>query len=96
MAALMSLIKVSATNSYYTLSFYIAVSEVEPFIPHVDAIVNNLDDSNPEKLYFRAMVSLARATTLYYWKELPDGFVCVIRSRLIRLLFAYRYVVYLP
>ena len=74
-------------------SFFVAVSDVEPFISHADALVDALEDSNPEKQDFRALVGLARATTLlYWWNGIPDDLAHDIRSRLIRLLHAYRYV----
>ena len=74
-------------------SFFVAVSDMEPFISHADALVDALQDSNPEKQDFRVLVGLARATTLLYGRDgVPDGFAHDIRSRLIRLLHAYRYV----
>ena len=98
MSAMTSLIRLS-TRSVLFLStiekLISAVSEVtsEPFIYHVDALVDALEDSNPEKQCFRAFVGLARATTLLYERDVvPDGLAHDIRSRLIRLLHAYRYV----
>ena len=74
-------------------SFFVAVSDVEPFISHADALVDALEDSNPEKQSFRLLVRLARATTLLYYRgDAPVGFAYDIRTRLIRLLHAYRYV----
>ena len=74
-------------------SFFVAVSDVEPFISHADGLVDALEDSNPEKQPFRALVGIARASSLlYYWGDVPDGFAHDIRSSLIRLLHAYRYV----
>ena len=91
MSALTSLIRLSTQEM---TPFFVAVSEVEPFISHADALVDALEDSNPEKQGFRALVGLARATTLFYRRDgVPDGFAHDIRSRLIRLLHAYRYVV---
>ena len=82
------------TGSYWTIApFFIAVSEVEPIISHAEAHVDVLEDSNPEKKCFRALVGLARATTLLYQRnEAPDGFTHDIREGLIQLLHAYRYV----
>ena len=92
MSALTSLINLS-TTTIWTGSFYVAVSEVEPFISHVDALVNALDDSNPEKQCFRALVGLARAASLLYRRdEVPEGFAYDNRSRLIQMVHAYRYV----
>ena len=89
MSALTSLIRLSMQEM---TSFFVAVSEVEPFISHADALVDALEDSNPEKQGFRALVGLARATTLLYRRDdVPDGLAHDIRSRLIRLLHAYRY-----
>ena len=77
--------------------FFVAVSDVEPFISHADGLVDALEDSNPEKQDFRALVGLARATTLLYEPTVvPDGLAHDIRSRLIRLLHAYRYVLPFP
>ena len=90
MSALTSLIRLSTQEN---TSFFVAVSDVEPFISHMDALVDTLEDSNPEKQCFRALVGLARATTnLYRRHDVPDGLAHDIRSRLIRLLHAYRYV----
>ena len=89
MSALTSLIRLSMQEM---TSFFAAVSEVEPFISHADALVDALEDSNPEKQGFRALVGLARATTLLICRDdVPDGLAHDIRSRLIRLLHAYRY-----
>ena len=97
MSALRSLISLSTLEELDLPSFapfFIAVSEVEPFISHADALVDALEDSNPEKQGFRALVGLAKATTLLYWRnDVPDGLAHDIRTRLIRLLHAYRYVV---
>ena len=91
MSALTSIINLSTKNRIG--SFFIVVSEVEPFISHADALVDALDDSNPEKQCFWALVGLARATTLFYLRdEVPDRFVRDIRSRLIQMVHAYRYV----
>ena len=93
MSALTSLINLS-TTTIWTGSFYVAVSEVEPFISHADALVNALEDSNPEKQCFRLLIGLAKATTLLYRRhDVPDGLAHDVRSRLIRLLHAYRYVI---
>ena len=94
MTALTALIKISIKYCSFR-PFFVAVSKIEPFISHAEALVNNLDDSNLEKSYFRAMVSLARAISLRYVRvpEDPNGVVHDIRHRLIRLLYAYRYVV---
>ena len=90
MSALTSLIRLATKRM---TSFFAAVSEVEPFISHADALVDALEDSNPEKQPFRALVGLARATSLFYEPTVvPDGLAHDIRSRLIRLLHAYRYV----
>ena len=92
MSALTSLARLSTMD--LTAAFFVAVSEVEPVISHVDALVDALEDSNPEKQCFRALVGLARATTLLYRRDdVPDGLAHDIRSRLIRLLHAYRYVI---
>ena len=99
MSAMTSLIRLS-TRSVLFLStiekLISAVSEVtsEPFIYHVDALVDALEDSNPEKQCFRALVGLApRATSFLYRRDdIPDGLAHDIRSRLIRLLRVYRYV----
>ena len=89
MSALTSLIHLSTVN--WIDMFFVAVSEEEPFISHAEALVNALLDSNPEKQCFRALVELARAATLLYYRhEVPDGFAHNIRSRLLRLLHAYR------
>ena len=95
MSALTSLINLSmGTGSYWTIApFFIAVSEVEPFISHVDALVDALEDSNPEKKHFRALVELARATTLLYDRnKIPVSFALDIRTRFTQLLNTYRYV----
>ena len=96
MSALTSLIRLSATTGAEWASispFFVAVSDVESFISHADALVDALEDSDPEKQCFRALVGLARATTLLYERDdVPDGLAHDIRSRLIRLLHAYRYV----
>ena len=90
MSALTSLINLSGRA--LVAPFYVAVSEVEPFIAHADALVDALDDSNPEKQCFRALVGLARAAGLLYQRrEVPDRFVRDIRSRLIQMVHAYRY-----
>ena len=90
MSALTSLIRLSTQEM---TPFFVAVSDVEPFISHADALVDALEDSNPEKQWFRVLVGLAKATTLLYHRDdVPDGFAHDIRSRLIRLLHAYRYV----
>ena len=93
MSALTSLIRLSTSSGQEMTSFFVAVSDVEPFISHADALVDALEDSNPEKQDLRALVGLARATTnLYRRDDVPEGFAHDIRSRLIRLLHAYRYV----
>ena len=93
MSALTSLIRLSTSPGLRMTSFFVAVSEVEPFISHADALVDALEDSNPEKQDFRLLIGLARATTLLYRRDdVPDGLAHDIRSRLIRLLHAYRYV----
>ena len=93
MSALTSLIRLATSSRPEMTSFFVAVSEVEPFISHADALVDALEDSNPEKQGFRALVGLARATTLLYGRnDVPVGFAHGIRSRLTRLLHAYRYV----
>ena len=97
MSALTSLIRLSMSNRQKITSFFVAVSDVEPFISHADALVDALEGSNPEKQWFRALVGLARATTLFYERDgVPEGFAHDIRSRLIRLLHAYRYVLPFP
>ena len=94
MSALTSLIRLCAPGGMSMTSFFVAVSGVEPFISHADALVDTLEDSDPEKQDFRMLVGLARATTLLYERDdVPDGLAHDIRSRLIRLLYAYRYVV---
>ena len=93
MSALTSLIRLATSSGPEMISFFVAVSDVEPFISHVDALVDALEDSNQEKQPFRALVGLARAITLLcYQDDVPDGLTHDIRSRLIRLLHAYRYV----
>ena len=93
MSALTSLIRLSTSTGQEMTSFFVAVSDVEPFISHADALVDALEDSNPEKQGFRAFVGLARATTLLYEPTVvPVGLAHDVRSRLIRLLHAYRYV----
>ena len=88
MSALTSLIHLSTVN--WIDMFFVAVSEEEPFISHAEALVDALLDSNPEKQCFRALVELARAVTLLYYRhEVPDGFAHDIRTRLVRLLHAY-------
>ena len=66
MSALTSLIRLSMSNRQKITSFFVAVSDVEPFISHADALVDALEDSNPEKQSFRLLVGLARAITLLY------------------------------
>ena len=91
MAALTSLIHLSTVN--WIDMFFVAVSEEEPFISHAKALVDALLDPNPEKQCFRALVELEKAATLFcYRHEAPDGFAHDIRSRLVWLLYAYRYV----
>ena len=91
MSALTSLIRLATSSRPEMTSFFVAVSEVEPFISHADALVDALEDSNPEKRCFRMLVGLAKATTyLYERNDVPDGFAHDIRSRLIQLLRAYR------
>ena len=93
MSALTSLIRLSTSPGLRMTSFFVAVSDVEPFISHANALVDALEDSNSEKHQFRLLVGLAKATTLLYWRnDVPDGLAHDIRSRLIRLLHAYRYV----
>ena len=89
MSALTSLIRLATSSVQDMTSFFVTVSDVEPFISHADALVDALEDSNPEKQGFRALVGLARATTFLYDRDdVPDGFAHDIRSRLIRLLHA--------
>ena len=101
MSALTSLIRLSTSRGFWwtsIASFFIAVSEVEPLISHVDALVDALEDSNPEKQCFRILVGLAKAVILSCHRtrnNVSDGFAHDIRSRLIRLLRAYRYVLFL-
>ena len=90
MSALTSLIRLSAQKMS---TFFVAVSDVEPFISHADALVDALEDSNPEKQCFRILVGLAKVTIFYHRDDVPDGLAHDIRSRLIRLLHAYRYVI---
>ena len=93
MSALTSLIRLSASSRHEMTPFFVAMSDVEPIISHADALVDALEDSNPEKQCFRLLVGLAKATTLFYKPTVvPVGFAHDIRSRLIRLLRAYRYV----
>ena len=93
MTALTALIKISIKYCSFR-PFFVAVSKIEPFISHAEGLVDTLDDSNPEKSYFRAMVSLARAISVHYVRVPvdPNGVVHDIRYRLIKLLYAYRYV----
>ena len=95
MSALTSLIRLSTSSGTDMTSFFVAVSDVEPFTSHADALVDALEDSNPEKQGFRLLVGLARATTNLYWRnDVPDGLAHDIRSRLLRLLHAYtRYMI---
>ena len=94
MSALTSLIRLSTTSGLEMTSFFVAVSDVEPFTSHADGLVDALEDSNPEKQCFRLLVGLARTTTLLYRRDdVPDGVTHDIRSDLIRLLQAYRYVI---
>ena len=93
MAALTSFIRLSTEHSFWIGTFFVSVAEVEPFVSHVDALVDTLEDSNHEKKYFRALVSLARATSLLYVREeVPTGFALGIRERLKNSLHAYTYV----
>ena len=90
MSALTSLIRLSAQEM---ASFFVAVSDVEPFISHADALVDALEDSNPEKQYFQVLAGLARATILLYWRVVFQvGLAYEIRARHVQLLHAYRYV----
>ena len=91
MSALTSLIRLATSIGHEMTSFFVAVSDVEPFISHANALVGALEDSNSEKQQFRLLVGLAKATTLLYYRD-DDGLAHDIRSRLIRLLHAYRYV----
>ena len=91
MSALTSLARLSTMD--LTAAFFVTVSEEEPSISHVDALVSALEDSSPEKQYFRVLAGLARATTLLYWRGvIPVGSAHDVRSRLILLLHAYGYV----
>ena len=93
MSALTSLIRLVTSSGQEMTSFFVAVSDVEPFISHADALVDALEDSNPEKKYFRALVELARATTLLYDRnKIPVSFALEIRTRFTQLLNTYRYV----
>ena len=97
MAALMTLLKACMADTSLFHPFFVAVSEVEPFILHAEALVDALDDSDPEKSCFRVFVGLARAFSLHYLRK--GDYQCTrithdIRDRLIRLLHAYRYVVH--
>lgn len=96
MSALTSLIHVSTLNGLSWVSlFFVAISEIKPFISRVDTIVNALEDSNQDKQYLQALVGLARATSyLYGREEVPDNFVHDIRGRLVELLRAYMYVLF--
>ena len=97
MAALTSLICISSTSTFEITLFFVVASEVEPFISHAEALVDALDDSNPEKPCFRAFVGLARAFSLHYLREGDSRCIRIthdMRKRLIRLLHAYRYVVH--
>ena len=94
MAALTSLICISSTSTFEITLFFVVASEVEPFISHVDTLVGTLEDSNSEKQFFRALVGLARATTLLFRPEerhVPADFTHDIRTRMIQLLHVYRY-----
>ena len=66
MAAIMSLVCVSSANPDEIGSFFVTVSDVEPFISHIETLVGSLDDSNPEKQHFRALAGLAKAVTNLY------------------------------
>ena len=81
MSALTSLIHLSTVN--WIDMFFVAVSEEEPFISHAEALVDALLDSDPKKKCFRALVELARAATLLYYRhEVPDGFITKFSRKL--------------
>ena len=88
--ALASIIHVSSMNRHSIGPLLVAVSETNPFISHVNAVVEALDNSRPEKQYFQALVRLARAPTILYGQ--PDNFVCTLRRDLIQVIRLYRYV----
>ena len=92
MSALTSLICLSVSYTYTISPIITAASEIEPFISHANALVDSLEDSNPEKQYFRALAGLAKATTLLVWKkEVPNYcFAHDIRKRFIKLLHSYK------
>lgn len=99
MTALTSLIHLSVMQRTATgkFIFLAAVTDVEPLISHINALIDDLEDSNEEKQVFRALVGLARATALLHQRpEIPDGFAQDIRERLIKLLRAYKYVLCIP
>ena len=97
MAALTSLIRLSSASTIPIAPFFVAVSDVEPFISHMDALVDVLNDSNPEKQHFRALIGLARATFLLYQRdEVSDDFVRDIREQLIKLIRTYRCAIHSP
>ena len=62
-----------------------ADSALEP-----EAVVEALENSRPEKQYFKALVRLARAPTILYGQ--PDNFACTLRRGLIQVIQLYRYV----
>ena len=53
MSALTSLIRLATASGLGVALFFVAVSDVEPFISHADGLVDALEDSNPEKQDFR-------------------------------------------
>lgn len=92
-AALTSLIHVTMTKIFDIAPFFIAVSEFEPFISHLDPVINSLAESNQDKKYFHALGGLAKATALLYVREeVPDDLPYYLWDCLIKLLYAYGYV----
>ena len=93
MSALTSLIRVSLASRPSVSSFFVAVSEIDPFISHAEVGVEALEGSKPEKLYFRALVELAKASALLYTRAyVPKGFAYNVWQRFMKLFRRYKYV----
>ena len=93
MSALTSLIRVSLASRPSVGSFFVAVSEIDPFTSHVEVVVEALEDSKAEKLYFRALVELAKISALLYTRAyVPKGFAYNVWQRFMKLFRTYKYV----
>ena len=92
MSAMTSLLRLATSNKFRMARFYFSVCEVDPFTSHAESLVSALDDSNPDKRYFSALVRLVKASAFPYNREedMPRN----IRERLIELVRAYRFVLY--